>query len=91
MSDTKAFKFTKADLYVNEEKLDIRAIIAEFQWYESIDSPFVRLDIAVLDSIDLDQRLFGTEKLEIEFQTYAAQLEDKKSKETKIKNYIEDV
>ena len=85
MSDTKAFKLTKADLYVNEEKLDIRAIIAEFQWYESIDSPFVRLDIAVLDSIDLDQRLFGTEKLEIEFQTYAAQLEDKKSKETKIK------
>ena len=41
--------------------------------------------VEVLDSIDLDQRLFGTEKLEIEFQTYAAQLEDKKSKETKIK------
>ena len=42
----------------------------------------LRLDIAVLDSIDLDQRLFGTEKLEIEFQT-CAQLEDKKSKRFK--------
>jgi len=85
MSDSKAFKFKKADLMVNGEKLDIRGIIAEFQWFESIDSPFVRLDIAVLDSIDLDQRLFGTEMLEIEFNTYAAQSDNADNKDVRIK------
>jgi hypothetical protein len=82
MSDTKSFKLTKADLYIGgggeEDKLDIKAVISEFQWFESIDSPFIRLDIAILDSTDLDTRLYGTEKLKIEFSTFAGQEDGKK-------------
>ena len=82
MADTKSFNLTKAHLFLRsggkEEKLDIKAVISEFQWFESIDSPFIRLDVAILDSTDLDTRLYGTEKLEIEFSTFAGQEDGKK-------------
>jgi hypothetical protein len=90
MADSKAYKLIKADLHLKggtgDEKLDIKGVISEFSWFESIDSPFVRLDMAILDSTDLDARLFGTEKLDIEFETFASQGDSKKSaKEGKIK------
>jgi len=80
MADTKSYKLTKADLHLrgDNQPLDIKSIISEFVWFESIDSPFIRLDVGILDSTDLDTRLFGTEMLDIEFSTFAGQEEGKK-------------
>lgn len=81
MSDSKSYKLTKCDLHLagDRDKVDIRGIIAEFNWMESIDSPFVRLDIAILDSTDFDQQIYGTETLDIEFSTYASQGDSRKT------------
>jgi len=80
MADTKSYKLIKADLHLRgrEEPLDIKSIISEFNWFESIDSPFIRLDIGILDSTDLDVQLYGTELLDIEFSTFAGQEDGKK-------------
>lgn len=92
MSDSKSFKLTKADLYLrgdgkgDDDKKDIRGIISEFTWFESIDSPFVRCDLAILDSTNFDQQLLGTERLDIEFSTIASQdTQDPKAKDGRIK------
>jgi hypothetical protein len=90
MSDSKSYKLTKADLFVSdgnggETKQNIVDLIGEFTWYESIDCPFARLDIAILDSIGLDSQLYGSEKFEIEFESFAAKSEGKKKATIKAK------
>ena len=36
-----------------DDVYDIRDLVASIDYYESIDSPFLRADVAIVDSIDL--------------------------------------
>ena len=71
-ADTKEYRLHDAYVVVQDEKYDITGMIAEFQWYETIDSPFVRCDISMLDTVQFGDRLFGDEMVKLCFETYAA-------------------
>ncbi len=71
-ADTKEYRLHDAYVVVQDEKYDITEMIAEFQWYETIDSPFVRCDISMLDTVQFGDRLFGDEMVKLCFETYAA-------------------
>ena len=74
MSESKAYKLKKCDVIFDDgNKSDIRDIIGEFNWMESIDSPFIRCDFAILDSINFDDNLRGSEMIDIAFETASAQ------------------
>ncbi len=75
VNNTKAYKLI--DLYIqraDDTKEDIRDLCAEFVWYESIDSPFVRLDVTILDTVNYAESLFGDEMIHIGFNTFASSL-----------------
>ena len=100
VNNTKAYKLI--DLYIqraDDTKEDIRDLCAEFVWYESIDSPFVRLDVTILDTVNYAESLFGDEMIHIGFNTFASSLGGSdKNRETlaydmqiyKISNVIKD-
>ena len=52
-----------SDKFKKDKKnsFDIRQLAAEFIWYESIDSPFCRLDISIIESVDFINFLRGGE------------------------------
>ena len=50
-AQAKDYKLVDAYVVHNDTKYDIKALIAEFTWMETIDSPFVRCDMTLLDSI----------------------------------------
>ena len=73
MSTAKSFKLTKVDVLLGEKnKVDIRELIAEYHWYESIDSAFVRCDITLLDTINFDEELLGSEIIHLTFESELA-------------------
>ena len=72
MSQATDFQFKKATITIGEEQFDFRELIMDFQWYESIESPLIRCDISILDSIQFDSTLRGNEKIRLQFNTYAA-------------------
>ncbi len=75
VNNSKAYKLI--DLYIqraDNTKEDIRDLCAEFVWYESIDSPFVRLDVTILDTVNYAESLFGDEMIHIGFNTFASSL-----------------
>ena len=75
VNNSKSYKLI--DLYIqrsDDSKEDIRDLCAEFIWYESIDSPFVRLDITILDSVNYAESLLGDEMLHIGFNTFASKM-----------------
>ncbi|UNH61182.1 hypothetical protein SSZBM1_65 [Synechococcus phage S-SZBM1] len=72
MSASKDYKLTDLTVYVRGKKYDIRNLVAEFSWYESIDSAFIRCDISLLDSIQFDDELRGDEYISISFETFAS-------------------
>jgi hypothetical protein len=72
MSASKDYKLKDLTVIVRDKKYDIRNLVAEFSWYESIDSAFVRCDISLLDSIQFDDELRGDEYISISFETFAS-------------------
>ena len=73
MSYTKSYKLQKVDIIFDDgEKADIIDMVGEFNWMESIDSPFIRCDISILDSVNFDDNLRGSEEIQIQFETSAA-------------------
>ena len=65
----KSYKLSKLDVIIDNEPVDIRELVANYKWYESIDSAFIRCDITILDSINFDEKLLGSEKVNLTFQT----------------------
>ena len=73
MSYSKSYKLQKVDIVFDDgEKADIKDMVGEFNWMESIDAPFIRCDIAILDSVNFDDNLRGSEEVHIQFETDAA-------------------
>tara|TARA_B100000073_G_scaffold104336_1_gene83567 strand:- start:3170 stop:4561 length:1392 start_codon:yes stop_codon:yes gene_type:complete len=56
----------------SKNSFDIRQLAAEFIWYESIDSPFCRLDISIIESVDFINFLRGGEVVHLELVTDAS-------------------
>ena len=63
-----------SDKFKKDQKnsFDIRQLAAEFIWYESIDSPFCRLDISIIESVDFLNFLRGGEIVHLELVTDAS-------------------
>ena len=51
--------------YKGDDVYDIRDLIASIDYYESIDSPFLRCDISIVDSIDLYKQIRGKEVIKL--------------------------
>ena len=87
-AQAKDYKVVDAYIVHEGTKYDIKAMIAEFDWMESIDSPFVRCDMTILDSIQFGDILFGDEMVKLCFETYAsidpAQRNSRNAKKTRI-------
>lgn len=48
-----------------KDAIDIRDLVADINYYESIDSPFLRCDITIVDAIDLYKNLRGKEVVKV--------------------------
>lgn len=48
-----------------EDVLDIRDMVADINYYESIDSPFLRCDITIVDAVDLYKNIRGKEVVKV--------------------------
>ena len=55
--------------YKGDDVYDIRDLVASIDYYESIDSPFLRCDIAIVDSIDLYKQIRGKEVVKLKITT----------------------
>lgn len=62
-----------------EKKYNIEALVMDFQYHESIESPFLRADFTIIDAVDFNLQLQGGEPILIELET-----ESSKSKPLKV-------
>ena len=75
MADNKSreFQCKKISLTTLKDKeYDMKDMVVEFKYYESIEAPFTRIEFGILDSIDFNLNLQGGEKVEIHLKTLAA-------------------
>ena len=73
MSASKDYKLKDLTLVTQDgEKWDIRDLCMELNWYESIDSPFIRCDISILDAVNFDEKLRGDEYITFTLETFAS-------------------
>tara|TARA_B100001989_G_scaffold96409_2_gene67178 strand:- start:1781 stop:3334 length:1554 start_codon:yes stop_codon:yes gene_type:complete len=69
MSSAKSYKLSKIDVLIGDKKVDIRELVSEFNWFESIDSSFIRCDFTILDTVQFDDNLLGSEIVHITFES----------------------
>ena len=72
MADRKSrlFQIDKMEIETSTgDKYDFRDIMESMEYYESIDSPFLRCDFTIIDSIDFNKLLLGGEKISVKVVT----------------------
>jgi len=69
MSSAKSYKLSKIDILIGDKKVDIRELVSEFNWFESIDSSFIRCDFTILDTVQFDDNILGSEIVHITFES----------------------
>ncbi len=72
MADRKSRLFQLNNMEIetsNGERYDFRDMMLEMNYMESIDSPFLRCDLTILDAIDFNKLLIGGEKIFINLVT----------------------
>ena len=72
---SRQFEFKKIILTTNGEdgkEYDLRAMVPSFNYFESIEAPFCRLELSIVDSVDFNLNLSGGEKVELDLETEAA-------------------
>ena len=69
MSTAKSYKLSKIDVLIGDKKVDIRELVSEFNWFESIDSSFIRCDFVILDTVQFDDNILGSEIIHITFES----------------------
>ena len=72
MADRKSrlFQIDKMEIETSTgDKYDFRDIMESMEYYESIDSPFLRCDFTIIDSIDFNKLLIGGEKISVKVVT----------------------
>jgi hypothetical protein len=66
---SRQYKIKKLDIEVSGKSYDIRDIVADFQYHEAIESPFIRCDFTILDAVDFNKVLQGGELITVELET----------------------
>ena len=66
---SKSYKLSKIDVLIGDKKVDIRELVSEFNWFESIDSSFIRCDFTILDTVQFDDNILGSEIVHITFES----------------------
>ena len=80
--NSRGMKVSKMELeLMNGKKWNIEEMVMDFEYFESIESPFLRCDFTILDAVDFNLMLQGGEKININIQTESA-LKDEKLKVT---------
>tara|TARA_B100000427_G_scaffold289580_1_gene265367 strand:+ start:10166 stop:11575 length:1410 start_codon:yes stop_codon:yes gene_type:complete len=62
---------------MNDKKWNIEEMVMDFEYMESIESPFLRCDFTILDAVDFNLMLQGGEKINVNITTESA-LKDEK-------------
>ena len=57
---------------MNEDVYDIRDMVAQFKYYESIEASFLRAEFTMIDAIDFNELLQGAETIELDIETASA-------------------
>ena len=57
---------------MNEDVYDIRDMVAQFKYYESIEASFLRAEFTIIDAIDFNELLQGAETIELDLETASA-------------------
>jgi hypothetical protein len=73
-NQSREFKCNKITLTTlrDEKEYNIKEMVGNFLYYESIEAPFVRIELTMIDSIDFNLNLQGGEKVEVNLKTLAA-------------------
>lgn len=61
---------------VGGDKFDIREVVVDFTYYESIESPFIRCDFTIADSIDFNKTLMGGEIIHVKLDCESSKGDD---------------
>ena len=61
---------------IGGEKYDIRDIVIDFVYYESIESPFIRCDFTIADSVDFNKTLMGGEMIHVKLECNSSKGDD---------------
>ena len=73
-NQSRQFKVNKITLTTirDEKEYDLKDMVGSFQYYESIEAPFVRVELVIIDSIDFNLNLQGGEPVAINLKTLSA-------------------
>ena len=61
---------------VGGETYDIREIVVDFTYYESIESPFIRCDFTIADAVDFNKTLMGGETIHVKLECESSKGDD---------------
>ena len=61
---------------VGGETYDIREIVVDFTYYESIESPFIRCDFTIADAVDFNKTLMGGEIIHVKLECESSKGDD---------------
>ena len=61
---------------VGGETYDIREIVVDFTYYESIESPFIRCDFTIADAVDFNKLLMGGEIIHVKLECESSKGDD---------------
>lgn len=67
---SRQYKLKKLEIKLaGGDSKDIRDLVADFQYHEAIESPFIRCDYTILDAVDFNKALQGGEEISVELET----------------------
>ena len=67
---SRQYKIKKLEIeLIGGDKKDIRDLVADFEYHEAIESPFIRCDFTIVDAVDFNKALQGGEKISVEIET----------------------
>ena len=61
---------------VGGDTYDIREIVVDFTYYESIESPFIRCDFTIADAVDFNKTLMGGEIIHVKLECESSKGDD---------------
>ncbi len=91
--DSREMTVTKIEIVTKDDKKwNIEEMVMDFEYFESIEAPFLRCDFTILDAVDFNLKIQGGEKINVNITTGSAikdeklkitmQVEQKKKKRT---------
>ena len=80
--DSREMTVNKIEIITKDDKKwNIEEMVMDFEYFESIEAPFLRCDFTILDAVDFNLKIQGGEKINVNITTGSA-LKDEKLKIT---------